>query len=226
MNNNDIIVLDGEVKALDINLKKYMYFGFKRFLDIFCSLIGSIFLVPLIVVVKIIYMLSGDFHSIFFTHTRIGKGGKTFKMYKFRTMVPNAEEVLTELLKDKKILKEWKENHKLDNDPRITKIGNILRKTSLDEIPQILNILKGDMSIIGPRPLVQEEVDDYGKNKDKLLSIRPGLTGWWACNGRSCTTTKQRRELELYYVDNCSILLDIKIIFKTVIAVLKKEGAK
>lgn len=226
MNNNDIIVLDGEVKALDINFRKFLYFGFKRFFDIFLSLIGSIFLVPFIILVKIIYMTSGDFHSIFFTHQRIGKGGKTFKMYKFRTMVPNAEEVLQELLKDKKIRKEWQENHKLDNDPRITKIGGILRRTSLDELPQILNILKGDMSIIGPRPLVQEEVDDYGKNKDKLLSIRPGLTGWWACNGRSCITTKQRRELELYYVDNCSLVLDIKVIFKTVIAVLKKEGAK
>lgn len=226
MNNNDVIVLDGKVKGLDINFKKYLYFGFKRFFDIFLSLIGSIFLVPLVLIVKIVYMLSGDFHSIFFTHDRIGKGGKVFHMYKFRTMIPNAQEVLQELLKDEKIREEWQENHKLDNDPRITKMGNILRKTSLDEIPQIINILKGDMSIIGPRPLVQEEVDDYGKNKDKLLSVRPGLTGWWACNGRSCTSTKQRRELELYYVDNCSVLLDIKIIFKTVIAVLKREGAK
>jgi len=226
MNNNDVIVLDGKVKGLDINFKKYLYFGFKRFFDIFLSLIGSIFLVPLVLIVKIVYMLSGDFHSIFFTHDRIGKGGKVFHMYKFRTMIPNAQEVLQELLKDEKIKEEWQENHKLDNDPRITKMGNILRKTSLDEIPQIINILKGDMSIIGPRPLVQEEVDDYGKNKDKLLSVRPGLTGWWACNGRSCTSTKQRRELELYYVDNCSVLLDIKIIFKTVIAVLKREGAK
>lgn len=226
MNNNDVIVLDGQVKGLNINIKKFFYFGLKRCFDIVCSFIGSLFLLPIIVIIKIVYVLSGDFHSIFFTHERIGKAGKSFKMYKFRTMIPNAGEVLEELLKDPKIKEEWQENHKLDNDPRITKLGGILRKTSLDELPQLINILKGDMSIIGPRPLVQEEVDDYGKNKDKLLSVRPGLTGWWACNGRSCTSTKQRRKLELYYVDNCSMLLDIKIIFKTAIAVLKKEGAK
>ena len=170
--------------------------------------------------------MTGDFKSIFYFHERIGKNGKPFKMFKYRTMVTNSAEILEEMLKDKDYLKEWKENHKFEKDPRITKIGNILRKTSLDEIPQIINIFVGDMSVIGPRPMLQEEVDDYGKNKAKLLSMRPGLTGWWACNGRSCTSNKQRKKLELYYIDNCSIWLDIKIIFKTALAVIKRDGAK
>jgi undecaprenyl-phosphate galactose phosphotransferase len=203
-----------------------MYLIIKRIFDIFCSLIGLVFIIPLTIVIKVIYMLSGDFASVFYFHERIGKNGKTFKMFKYRTMVTNSAEMLEEMLKDKELKKEWDEFHKFENDPRITKIGNILRKTSLDEIPQIINILVGDMSVIGPRPMIQEEVDDYGKNKNKLLSMRPGLTGWWACNGRSCTSNKQRKKLELYYIDNCSIWLDIKVIFKTVIAVLKRDGAK
>ena len=225
MNNNEITMSSLRIDK-SFSLKKNIYLGIKRFFDVFCSLIGMIFILPLMLIVKISYICSGDFGTIFFVHKRIGNNGKEFKMYKFRTMVSNAEEILKEMLKDPDYKKEWEENHKFENDPRITKMGNILRKTSLDEIPQIINILKGDMSIIGPRPMIQEEVDAYGKNKQKLLSMRPGLTGWWACNGRSCTSTKQRRELELYYVDNCSMLLDIKIIFKTAIAVLKREGAK
>ena len=146
-------------------------------------------------------------------------------MYKFRTMVPNAEELLKEMLKNKKYLNEWKEYHKFENDPRITKVGKIFRKLSLDELPQFINILIGDMSLIGPRPLIQEEVDDYKKKKKILLSIKPGLTGWWACHGRSCTSNKQRQDLELYYVKNCSFILDIKTFFLTIVKVLKREGA-
>lgn len=208
------------------NLRLNIYLFFKRFSDILISLIGMVGLLILTIIIKIIYMLTGDFNSIFYSHERIGKGGKPFKLYKFRTMVPNSAEMLEEMLKNKKYLKEWKENHKFENDPRITKAGKFLRKASLDEIPQFINILKGDMSLIGPRPMLLEEVEEYGKNKEKLLSMRPGLTGWWACNGRSCTSAKQRKELELYYIDNCSFALDIKCIFKTAIAVLKRDGAK
>ena len=121
---------------------------------------------------------------------------------------------------------EWDENFKLENDPRITKIGNFLRKTSLDELPQIINILKGDMSVIGPRPVVNDEIEKYGNQKAKFLSVKPGLTGYWAANGRSATTYEDRIKLELYYIDHCSLLLDIKIFFKTILSVLKKEGAK
>ena len=115
--------------------------------------------------------------------------------------------------------------HKLQKDPRITKLGNFLRKTSLDELPQMINILKGEMSFVGPRPVISEEVEEYGVNKDKFLSVTPGLTGYWQVNGRSNTTYEERMIMELYYVENCSLWLDIKIFFKTFITVFKKEGA-
>lgn len=225
MNNENIIVRNENLENT-IVIKLDVYKLIKRASDVILSVLGILFLIPIAIVIKIIYILSGDFKSIFYSHERIGKNGKPFKLYKFRTMVTNSQEILEEMLKDEKYKKEWQENHKFENDPRITKTGNILRKTSLDELPQLINIIKGEMSIIGPRPMLQEEVDEYGKNKAKLLSMRPGLTGWWACNGRSCTSAKKRKELELYYVDNCSILLDIKIIFKTVLAVIKRDGAK
>lgn len=206
--------------------KQNIYFAFKRIFDVLVSLIGMVFLIPLIIMVKVLYILNGDFEPIMFKHKRIGRDDKIFYMYKFRTMVPNAEEKLKELLKNPEIKKEWKENHKLENDPRITKVGKFLRKSSLDEVPQVINILIGDMSLIGPRPMIGEEVDDYKENKSLLLSIRPGLTGWWACNGRSNISSEERKKLELYYVSNCNIKLDIKIIFMTIIKVIKRDGAK
>lgn len=207
-------------------MKHKLYFFVKRLFDLFCSLIGLVCLLVLIVIIKIIYVCTGDFSKIIFVHQRIGKQHKPFKMYKFRTMVPNADEVLKEILKDPARAKEWQLYHKLNNDPRITKVGNILRKTSIDEFPQFINIFLGDMSLIGPRPLVSDEIAQYGKEASKLLSVRPGLTGYWACNGRSNCSPKQRRELELYYVDHCSLGLDIKIFFMTIVKVIKKEGAK
>lgn len=216
------------VNAKEINilsLRTRIYLPFKRLFDILFGIIGVILTIPFILVIKISYILNKDYSSIFFTHKRIGKNGKEFKMYKFRTMVPNAEELLKEMLKNKKYSNEWKEYHKFENDPRITKVGKIFRKLSLDELPQFINILIGDMSLIGPRPLIQEEVDDYRKKKKILLSIKPGLTGWWACHGRSCTSNKQRQDLELYYVKNCSFILDIKTFFLTIVKVLKREGA-
>ena len=171
-------------------------------------------------------MLHGDFQAILFRQIRIGKNGKEFALYKFRTMVPNAEQVLKELLKQEKYKKEWDLNQKLSKDPRITKMGNFLRKTSLDEIPQFINVLKGDMSLIGPRPLVRGELDAHHGNHELYERIRPGITGWWACNGRSATTYEERLKLEYYYVKNCSILLDVKCIFKTIAAVVLKTGAK
>lgn len=223
---NDEIILDNTLGNDLSSHKNMIYLFFKRLFDIIISLIGIIPLIILIIVVKIFYICSGDFKTIFYKHTRVGKNGKKFGLYKFRTMVPNSAEVLKELLKKPEYAKEWKENHKFENDPRITKMGKILRKTSLDEVPQILNILKGEMSIIGPRPVLDEEVEEYGKNKEKLLSVRPGLTGWWACNGRNDTTTEERMRLELYYVDHMGLKLDIKVFFKTIIKVIKKEGAK
>ena len=145
-------------------------------------------------------------------------------MYKFRSMVSNAKEIMDNWSPERKA--EFEKNYKLDDDERITKIGKFLRKTSLDELPQLLNILKGDMTIIGPRPVVEKELEKFGDNKYKFLSVKPGLTGYWAANGRSDTDYDERIELELYYVDHCSLWLDIKVFFKTIKVVLTGKGAK
>jgi len=218
--NDNILELD-EVKTSTL-----IYLPFKRLLDIFFSLIGLVLFIIFSIIIKVCYLITGDKAPIIFIHKRIGKNGQEFNMYKFRTMVPNAPELLKNLLKDKKKAKEWNDNHKLNDDPRITKVGRFLRKSSIDELPQFINVLIGNMSLIGPRPLVKEEVDAYGNQKDLLLSVKPGITGNWACNGRSNTTVERRRKLELDYVKNCSLLLDIKIFFKTILKVLQKEGAK
>lgn len=204
----------------------YCYLFLKRLFDVICSLIGCLCMLPIAIIVKISYMLNGDFKSIFYQQKRVGKNGKIIGIYKFRSMVYNAEEILVELLKQPKYKKEWDLNQKLENDPRITKVGNLLRKTSLDEVPQFLNVLLNDMSLIGPRPLVEGELDAHNGNHELYESVKPGITGWWACNGRSATTYEQRLELEYYYIKNRSLTLDIKCILKTVAAVVGKKGAK
>ncbi len=206
--------------------KRTLYFSIKRFFDILFSLIGIALLIPVSIIIKLIYLCSGDTSSIFYAHERVGKNGKIFKLYKYRTMVPNADEVLKKLLKHKKYRREWQKNHKLEEDPRITKVGKILRKTSLDELPQFINVLVNDMSLIGPRPLVEGELEKHHGKARIYESIKPGITGWWACNGRSDTTYKRRLELEYYYIKNCSLLMDIAVIFLTIKAVLFKTGAK
>lgn len=220
--------MDGVIieKTSSVSISKRIYFVIKRLTDIIFALLGCILLIPIILIVKISYILNKDFDSIFFKQKRIGKNGKVFNLYKFRTMVPNAEEVLKKMLKQEKYKKEWDLNQKFSKDPRITKIGNILRKTSLDEVPQFINVLKGDMSLIGPRPLINGELDAHNGNHELYESIRPGITGWWAANGRSATTYEKRLELEYYYCKNCSIMLDIRCIFRTVKAVIFKTGAK
>ena len=213
-----------EKESASIMIRSYLII--KRLFDILFGILGIVALVPVSFIVLIFNVLNKDYSSIFYTHTRIGKDGKEFKLYKFRSMVPNADEVLKELLKQKKYKKEWDKNQKLENDPRITKIGKILRKTSLDELPQFINVLKGDMSLIGPRPLVKGELDKHNGDHALYESVKPGITGWWACNGRSATTYEKRLELEYYYVKNISLLLDIKCIFLTIKAVISKSGAE
>ena len=223
MNTNDITLEGNVVKERS----KVLYKVIKRTFDIVVSLVGCIFLLPIIIIVKISYIISKDYNSIFYTQTRIGKNGKEFKLYKFRSMIPNADEVLFKLLKEhKEMAKEYKINKKLKNDPRITKMGKVLRKTSLDELPQMINVLKGDMSMIGPRPLVKGELDAHHGNHAIYESVRPGISGWWAVNGRSATTYEKRLELEYYYCENCSLMLDIKCFFMTITTVLHKRGAK
>jgi undecaprenyl-phosphate galactose phosphotransferase len=201
-----------------------MYRYIKRLLDIILSLFGLIILIPICILVKISFLCKGDKKSIFFKHTRIGKEGKPFMMYKFRSMVHNAEELLEELLKDERYRKEWAENQKIEKDPRITTIGAFLRKTSLDELPQLLNVLKGDMSIVGPRPLVKGELEEHGGSKI-YWKEKPGITGWWGSHGRSDIDYSERLELEYFYIRNMSFKLDMICILKTITAVIKHKGA-
>ena len=221
------IELISEESKVDFDLVKLFFYEFvKRLFDLVCAFIGCFFMLPVALIVKISYMLSGDFNSIFYTQKRVGKDGKIIGIYKFRSMVPNADEVLKELLKDPKYKKEWEENQKFEDDPRITKVGKIIRKTSLDELPQFINVVNNDMSLIGPRPLVVGELDAHNGNHAIYEKVKPGITGWWACNGRSATTYEKRLDLEYYYVNNRSLLLDIKCVFKTIAAVLFEKGAK
>lgn len=209
------------------NIKKnYGYLFVKRLFDIVCGLLGIVILLPISIIVKISYMLSGDFHSIFLCQKRIGKNGKEFNFYKFRTMVTNADEVLEELLKDPKINEEYTVNKKLANDPRITKMGKILRKASLDELPQFINVLIGNMTMIGNRPYLPREKEDMGVYFNDIVKTKPGITGYWQVSGRSDVSFKQRLKLERYYSNNQSLKLDIKIFIKTFSVVLGKKGAK
>lgn len=210
----------------DTEKEKPIFFFIKRCIDIILSLLGLIILSPIFLLIAIL-IKKEDHGNVFYKHKRIGHMNKDIYIYKFRSMTnkyKTFDEFYQTLSDEQK--QEWDENFKLENDPRITKIGKFIRKTSLDELPQIINILKGDMSIIGPRPVVDDEIEKYGNQKAKFLSVKPGLTGYWAANGRSATTYEDRIKLELYYIDHCSLLLDIKIFFKTILTVLKKEGAK
>lgn len=201
---------------------KPIYDFVKRVFDIVWSLIGLIVLSPVFIILSILVKTTSE-GPVFFAHKRVGKGGKTIKIYKFRSMVTNAEELIKQFTPEQKA--EYEKNFKLENDPRVTKVGKFMRKTSLDELPQLINILKGDISVVGPRPVMDVETKIYGNYRDMLLSVKPGLTGFWAANGRSHTTYTRRRAMEIYYVKNRSVLLDLKIIFKTFISVFKREGA-
>lgn len=206
---------------------RYINLIVKRLIDIVGALVGCIILVPITIVVAIINVLSEDNGSVFYVQERIGKNGKIFAMYKFRTMVVDADEKLKEVLKnDKEARKEYKKYKKLTNDPRITKFGKILRKTSIDEFPQFINVLKGEMSLVGPRPYLTREKEDMGKAYLPIITIRPGITGLWQTNGRSNVTFEERLNMDLEYYQKNNVSLDIEILIKTVSSVFGKEGAE
>ncbi len=211
-----------EISSNEILTERPMYEGLKRCFDFISSLIVIIVFSPLFLVLGIVVKLDSP-GPVFFGHTRLGQNGKKIKVYKFRTMVINAEEILKNMTADMK--REFEENFKFENDTRITKLGSFLRKSSLDELPQLLNILIGNMSVVGPRPIVEKEIEKYGIYGNKLLTIKPGLTGNWQAGGRSDTTYDERVQLDMEYIDKRSFLMDIKIILKTVLVVFKKEGA-
>ena len=198
------------------------YLIFKKIMNFIISFIALVTLSPILLIISLIIKIDSE-GPVIYKHYRLGKNGKVIGVYKFRTMVKNADEVFRNFTKEQK--EEYEKFFKLENDPRITRVGDFLRKNFLDELPQILNILKGEMSIIGPRPVVLDEIKKFGNLKDKYLNVLPGLTGWWTCNGRSSTTYEKRIDLEMYYIDNQSLKLDIECFFKTILAVFKRNGA-
>ncbi len=194
-------------------------------MDILLVSIGSLVISPLLILLIIMVMIDSK-GSPFYGQTRIGRGGKKFKALKFRSMVRDADIILKDYLeKHPELRKEWDATFKLKNDPRVTRLGKFIRKYSLDEFPQLLNVLKGEMSLVGPRPIVDDEVNHYGDTFNPYTWVRPGITGMWQVSGRSDTAYTERVHLDEYYVRNWSIWLDIYILIKTFAAVLRKEGA-
>ena len=198
----------------------------KRALDIVGATMGILLLMPLTAIVYIMERVIGDNGPIFYTQTRIGENGKLFKMYKYRSMVVGAEKKLEEYINENEQLKqEYQKYKKLENDPRITKVGRFLRKTSLDEFPQFINVLKGEMTLVGPRPYLPQEKEEMNGYFKYITSLRPGLTGLWQISGRSEISFVDRLEMDMKYYHNRALRSDMKIIGKTIEKVIKKEGA-
>ena len=207
------------------NLARWYNRLYKRIFDVCMSLLGMVFFIPLgILILLCIYIDSPG--PVVFAHKRVGKQGKEFPCYKFRTMVPNAGRVLKEYLtKNSAAKEEWDNSFKLKDDPRVTRVGKFLRKTSLDELPQIWNVLIGQMSLVGPRPIVEAEIEKYGEYISDYYIVPPGITGMWQVNGRSDTTYPERVAMDTWYVRNWSVWIDLAYLFKTVKIVLERKGA-
>ena len=198
----------------------------KNVFDFSLTAVGTICISPLLIYIA--YRIKKeDPGPIFFAHERIGKNGKPFPCYKFRSMVTNSQEMLQQYLADNPAAKEeWEREFKLKNDPRVTPIGKMLRRTSLDELPQIFNVLRGEMSLVGPRPVIQEELDKYyGETAKLYCTVKPGITGLWQVSGRSDTTYDERVAMDKSYINNRSLLGDIVILWKTIGVVALKKGA-
>ena len=227
---NNIIKFDDNNKVLEQKEKKTFneitYSFLKRTVDITASAAALLLLSPVFLVTSLAIRKDSDGPAMF-TQKRIGKDGKLFEIYKFRTMVPDADKKLFELLdKDEKAREEYKVNKKLKHDPRITKVGNFLRKTSIDELPQLINVLKGDMSLVGPRPYLPREKEDMGDYYNTIIESKPGITGLWQVSGRSNTTFEDRLEFDKEYTENKGFFYDMGLLTKTVGVVIHKDGAE
>lgn len=218
----DIEEINAAKETVYIKEHKGIYFFVKRMFDVLFSLFALVILSPIFLIVGIIIKLDGPNGEVFFQQDRVGVDGKLFKMYKFRSMYPDAEKRLEEI----KHLNEI-EGHmfKMKEDPRVTHIGKFIRAYSIDELPQLLNVLKGDMSLIGPRPPLIREYEKYSEYDKKRLAIRPGITGLWQVSGRNALSFNEMVALDIKYIHELSLKMDILIFFKTIIVVLKKENA-
>ena len=233
MADNEAILLkeqeDEEIKPIlyDVKKQNIAYRFVKRLIDIVAGIVGIIILIPLTIVLGIIRIIKKENDGpLFYEQLRIGKNGKQFRMYKYRSMCMNADERLKEYLeKNEEAKKEYKKYKKLKCDPRVTELGKVLRATSLDEFPQLINVLIGNMSLVGPRPYLPREQKEMGEYYSTIIKVKPGITGPWQIRGRSKITFEDRLKLDLEYVNKCSIKNDIKILWNTFAKVLKKDGA-
>ncbi len=209
---------------VESNLLKPLQRGIKRAIDLLLGVFGFIISLPLMAVIALLIKLDSP-GAVFYRHERIGRGGKAVRIWKFRTMVCGADELLEDLVaRDASLRMEWEANHKLKQDPRVTRIGRWLRRSSVDELPQIINILKGEMSFVGPRPIVQDEVKFYQGGLELYKKVRPGLSGLWQVSGRSDTSYAYRVSLDEYYIRHWTIWLDISILLKTLWVVARRTG--
>lgn len=196
----------------------------KRCMDVSGTIVLGAVFAPVILIVAV--ALRRQHGPILFSHERVGRGGRRFKVYKFRSMVPNAEAVLQELLDSDPTLRiEWARNHKLRNDPRVTRVGRFLRCSSLDELPQLINVLRGEMSLVGPRPITEDELCKYGRAAGFYLQTKPGITGLWQVSGRNDTHYERRVAMDRYYAERAGVFMDIGILLRTVLVVLGRRGA-
>ena len=230
--NEAILLKDEEEEQVKpiifVSKKQNIAFRFiKRTIDILAGIVGIILLIPITLVVAIMRIIKKENSGpIFYEQLRIGKNGKQFRMYKFRSMCMNADDTLKEYLENnKEAKKEYNKYKKLKYDPRITKVGKVLRATSLDEFPQFINVLKGEMSLVGPRPYLPREKKDMGKYYDVIIKIKPGVTGPWQIRGRSNISFEDRLKIDAEYIQNMSLKNDIKMVLKTFTKVVNKDGA-
>ena len=220
----DDVILETQVKQEEIvSNKKIIYKTIKRFVDIIGGLVGVVILIPVTAILYIVNKISKENKGpLFFDQLRIGKDGKEFKLYKYRSMVMHADEKLWEYLNEnEEAREEYHKYKKLKDDPRITKLGNFLRKTSLDELPQLINVLKGEMSLVGPRPYLYREKEDMGSKYQQIITVKPGLTGLWQVSGRSDVDFNERLEIDIKYIKDRSLWLDLKILLKTFFRVVR-----
>lgn len=228
--NNAVLTANVELETQQRNktreTKNIIYRALKRFVDIVGGIVGVLLLIPITIVLYIVNLFSKENKGpLFYNQLRIGKNGKEFRLYKYRSMVMHADEKLWEYLNNNPEAKaEYKKYKKLRYDPRITKVGKFLRKTSLDEFPQFINVIKGDISLVGPRPYLYREKEDMGQNYDEIIKVKPGLTGYWQVNGRSDVDFEERTNMDVEYIKNRSLWLDFKILLKTVLKVFTKKG--
>jgi exopolysaccharide production protein ExoY len=221
----DPLIFGGAVHRANFGASRIVGGISKRAMDLTIAFAAFVLLSPLFVLIALLIRATSG-HSIFFAHKRVGQNGRMFYCYKFCTMVPNADEILRRhLAENAAALQEWELTRKLANDPRTTRFGQLLRKSSLDELPQLINVIRGEMSCVGPRPVVADELSQYGASKSEYLKAKPGMTGLWQISGRSTLLYEERIALDCHYIRNWSLWTDVIILWKTIPAVFRFEEA-